>query len=53
MLQSIVLCSKKRFQITKQGDPLELLGWFLNSLHKALNGTKKHTSSELDGFVYF
>nr|CAB3267559.1 U4/U6.U5 tri-snRNP-associated protein 2 [Phallusia mammillata] len=45
MLQSIVLCSRKRFQITKQGDPLELLGWFLNSLHLALNGTKKRNSS--------
>lgn len=45
MLQSIVLCSRKRFQITVQGDPLELLAWFLNSLHIALNGTKKRTSS--------
>lgn len=45
MLQSIVLCSRKRFQITVQGDPLELLAWFLNSLHVALNGTKKRNSS--------
>ncbi|XP_039270851.2 ubiquitin carboxyl-terminal hydrolase 39-like [Styela clava] len=45
MLQSIVLCSRKRFQITVQGDPLELLAWFLNSLHVALNGTKKKSSS--------
>lgn len=45
MLQSIVLCSRKRFQITVQGDPLELLAWFLNSLHAALNGTKKRNSS--------
>lgn len=45
MLQSIVLCSRKRFQITVQGDPLELLAWFLNSLHTALNGTKKRNSS--------
>ena len=48
MLQSIVLCSRKRFQITKQGDPLDLLAWFLNSLHIALNGTKKRDSSEYD-----
>jgi len=45
MLQSIVLCSKKRFQITKQGDPLDLLAWFLNSLHVALNGNKNPRSS--------
>ncbi|XP_076807071.1 ubiquitin carboxyl-terminal hydrolase 39-like isoform X2 [Clavelina lepadiformis] len=45
MLQSIVLCSRKRFQITKQGDPLDLLAWFMNSLHVALNGTKKRSSS--------
>jgi len=47
MLQSIVLCSKKRFQITKQGDPLDLLAWFLNSLHVALNGSKNPRSSKL------
>lgn len=45
MLQSIVLCSQKRFQITKQGDPLDLMAWFLNSLHTALNGTKNYKSS--------
>ena len=45
MLQSIVLCSKKRFQITKQSDPIETLAWFLNSLHLALNGTKSSKSS--------
>ena len=45
MLQSIVLCSKKRFQITKQSDPIETLAWFLNSLHSALNGTRNSKSS--------
>jgi U4/U6.U5 tri-snRNP-associated protein 2 len=45
MLQSVVLCSKKQFQITKQGDPIIFLSWFLNALHKALNGTKKANSS--------
>jgi len=45
MLQSIVSCSQKRFQITKQGDPLDLLAWFLNSLHIALNGTRNPKSS--------
>ncbi|XP_038060056.1 U4/U6.U5 tri-snRNP-associated protein 2-like [Patiria miniata] len=47
MLQSVVLCSKKRFQITKQGDPVEFLSWFLNALHASLGGTKKAKSSIL------
>uniref|UniRef100_L7LZC0 Ubiquitin carboxyl-terminal hydrolase 39 n=1 Tax=Rhipicephalus pulchellus TaxID=72859 RepID=L7LZC0_RHIPC len=45
MLQAVVLCSKKRFQITQQGDPIDFLSWFLNSLHMALNGTQKISSS--------
>ena len=45
MLQAVVLCSKKKFQITSQGDPVEFLSWFLNALHLALGGTKKATSS--------
>ncbi|XP_015764164.1 PREDICTED: U4/U6.U5 tri-snRNP-associated protein 2-like [Acropora digitifera] len=45
MLQAVVLCSKKRFQFTEQGDPVEFLSWFLNSLHTTLGGTKKATSS--------
>uniref|UniRef100_A0A915HUP0 ubiquitinyl hydrolase 1 n=1 Tax=Romanomermis culicivorax TaxID=13658 RepID=A0A915HUP0_ROMCU len=45
MLQAVVLCSKKRFQITKQGDAIEFLSWFLNALHSSLNGTKKRNSS--------
>ncbi|GFW69833.1 hypothetical protein TNCV_2549481 [Trichonephila clavipes] len=45
MLQAVVLCSKKNFQITEQGDPIAFLSWFLNSLHSALNGTKKLNSS--------
>ncbi|XP_071952068.1 ubiquitin carboxyl-terminal hydrolase 39-like isoform X1 [Antedon mediterranea] len=45
MLQAVVLCSKKKFQITQQGDPVEFLSWFLNTLHIALNGTKKKSSS--------
>lgn len=45
MLQAVVLCSKKKFQITEQGDPVEFLSWFLNTLHLTLNGTKKRTSS--------
>ncbi|KAM9175098.1 ubiquitin carboxyl-terminal hydrolase 39 [Mergus octosetaceus] len=41
MLQAVVLCSKKNFQITKQGDGVDFLSWFLNALHSALGGTKK------------
>lgn len=47
MLQAVVLCSKKKFQITSQGDPVEFLSWLLNALHLALNGTKKVTSSTI------
>ncbi|KAK3514472.1 hypothetical protein QTP70_018689, partial [Hemibagrus guttatus] len=44
MLQAVVLCSKKTFQITKQGDAVDFLSWFLNALHGALGGTKKKPS---------
>ncbi|CAG2182697.1 unnamed protein product, partial [Oppiella nova] len=36
MLQSVVLSSHKRFQITEQGDPIAFLSWILNTLHLAL-----------------
>ncbi|GFO38105.1 U4/u6.u5 tri-snrnp-associated protein 2 [Plakobranchus ocellatus] len=45
MLQAVVLCSKKKFQITQQGDPIDFLSWFLNAMHSAMNGTKKMSSS--------
>lgn len=45
MLQAVVKCSKKRFQITQQSDPIEYLSWLLNSLHLTLNGTKNPNSS--------
>ncbi|OWF42399.1 U4/U6.U5 tri-snRNP-associated protein 2-like [Mizuhopecten yessoensis] len=45
MLQSVVLCSKKKFQITEQGDSLDFMSWFLNALHVSLNGTRKLNSS--------
>ncbi|XP_014668010.1 PREDICTED: U4/U6.U5 tri-snRNP-associated protein 2-like [Priapulus caudatus] len=41
MLQAVVLCSKKTYQITEQGDPIAFLSWLLNSLHSTLGGTKK------------
>ncbi|KAK0411727.1 hypothetical protein QR680_005809 [Steinernema hermaphroditum] len=45
MLQAVVLCSNKRFQITKQSDAQEFMLFLLNTLHIALNGTKKTSSS--------
>lgn len=45
MLQAVVLCSKKKFQFTKQGDPIDFLSWFLNAVHLTLNGSKKAKSS--------
>lgn len=45
MLQAVVLCSSKKFQITKQGDAVEFMSWFLNALHQSLNGTKNSKSS--------
>jgi U4/U6.U5 tri-snRNP-associated protein, putative len=45
MLQAVVLCSNKKFQITEQSDPVEFLSWFLNSLHIGLNGSRKENSS--------
>lgn len=45
MLQSVVLCSKKKFQITEQEDPINFLSWILNSLHAGLSGSRKANSS--------
>eukprot|EP00111_Clytia_hemisphaerica_P019271 TCONS_00056889-protein len=45
MLQAVVSCSRKKFQFTEQGDPIEFLSWFINSIHLTLNGTKKAKSS--------
>lgn len=48
MLQAVVLCSKKKFQITKQGDAIQFVSWLLNALHLALGGTKKFKSSVIN-----
>jgi len=45
MLQAVVICSKKKFQFTKQGDPIPYLSWLLNSLHYTLTGAKIKRSS--------
>uniref|UniRef100_A0A2K5BUC6 ubiquitinyl hydrolase 1 n=1 Tax=Aotus nancymaae TaxID=37293 RepID=A0A2K5BUC6_AOTNA len=47
MLQAVVLCSKKTFQITKQGDGVDFLSWFLNALHSALGGTKEKKKTDV------
>lgn len=36
ILQTVAVVSKKRFQFSEQGDPLELLVWLLNSLDSGL-----------------
>lgn len=40
-LQEVANASKGRFSITKQGDPIEFLGWLLNKLHTDLGGGGK------------
>ncbi len=45
LFKAVVLCSKKQFEITEQGDAGAFLHWFLNSLHLALGGSKKKKSS--------
>jgi len=45
MLQAVSLCSDKKYQIIKQGDANEFLIFLLNTLHLALNGTNKTSSS--------
>ncbi|ETN72198.1 ubiquitinyl hydrolase 1 [Necator americanus] len=45
MLQATVSCSDKKFQFIKQGDAAEFMSFLLNTLHIALNGTQKSSSS--------
>jgi U4/U6.U5 tri-snRNP-associated protein 2 len=40
-LQEVVNVSKGKFAITKQGDPIDFLGWLLNRLHLDLGGGGK------------
>lgn len=35
------MCSKKRFQITEQGDSVEFLSWFINSIDTAFRLKRK------------
>lgn len=45
LLQECSNRSGGRFKITQVGDPLEFLGWLLNTLHQDLGGNKKPRSS--------
>lgn len=44
-LQEVNKRSAGKFSMAQQGDPVEFLGWLLNTLHKDLGGTKKRGSS--------
>ncbi|KAK4687259.1 U4/U6.U5 tri-snRNP-associated protein 2, partial [Tremellales sp. Uapishka_1] len=44
-LQEVAKRSAGKFKITEQGDPVEFLGWIVNTLHRDLGGSKKKNSS--------
>ena len=44
-LQEVGRASGGKFRLETQGDPVELLRWLLNELHKDMGGTKKKNSS--------
>lgn len=43
--QEVTKRSAGKFRTTEQGDPVEFLGWLVNTLHRDLGGTKKRNSS--------
>lgn len=43
--QEVSSRSDRRFRLTQQADPLEFLGWLLNTLHRDLGGSKRAGSS--------
>ncbi|GAA5906779.1 hypothetical protein JCM6882_003300 [Rhodosporidiobolus microsporus] len=45
LLQEVGNRSEGRFRITEAGDPVEFLGWLLNTLHRDLGGSRKPRSS--------
>ena len=47
LLQEIALRSGKRFTLTDQSDPVDLLSWLLNNLHIALGGSLKKPGSSI------
>lgn len=44
-LQEVTKRSAGKFKLTERGDPVEFLGWLVNTLHRDLGGTKKRNSS--------
>ncbi|WVR03917.1 hypothetical protein IAU60_000916 [Kwoniella sp. DSM 27419] len=44
-LQEVNKRSNGKFKMTEQGDPVEFLGWLVNTLHRDLGGSKKRNSS--------
>jgi U4/U6.U5 tri-snRNP-associated protein 2 len=50
-LQSVMVASKKRFQIGVQSNPVEFMSWILNMLHTDLRRTKNRNSSII--YKYF
>lgn len=44
-LQEVTKRSAGKFKMTEQGDPVEFLGWLVNTLHRDLGGSKKRNSS--------
>lgn len=44
-LQEVTKRSNGKFKMTEQGDPVEFLGWLVNTLHRDLGGSKKRNSS--------
>ncbi|KAI8327913.1 hypothetical protein BC941DRAFT_364269 [Chlamydoabsidia padenii] len=45
LLQEISSASGKRFKLTTQGNAIDFLSWFLNTIHRDLGGSKKQNSS--------
>lgn len=43
--QEVTKRSNGKFKTTEQGDPVEFLGWLVNTLHRDLGGSKKRNSS--------
>ena len=43
--QEVTKRSAGKFKTTEQGDPVEFLGWLVNTLHRDLGGSKKRNSS--------
>jgi U4/U6.U5 tri-snRNP-associated protein 2 len=47
LLQEVSLRSNKKFTLTAQSDPVDILSWFLNNLHLGLGGSKTKPGSSM------